>query len=383
MTPPMSESEDKPLLALVMIVKNEARSIKRTIESVKPFVDRWLVLDTGSTDGTQDLVKEAFGEMPGKLVEEPFVDFGKTRSRALELLGEETTFSLMLSGDETVHVGEALRKFCEENRTKSGHGHGAYYVRVLFGTSVYDSARLARTDAGWRYSGVTHEVLVKEKTPPPTIRVPGVHIDHDIAHRDAQSQKKRWELDLRLLGDELKKKPNDARATFYFAQTLECLGEYKRAFVSYERRVKLGGWQEEVYESLFRMGRVMSLAQRGWPETQQCYLDAFAHSPHRAEPLFAIAWHYYEKKSWALTYLFAKRGSEVVFPEKATLFVDADVYRYKLLDLVGTAAFYVKELEAGEAALHKAIAVLRDDESAVKERLTKNLSFYEKKPEKG
>jgi fibro-slime domain-containing protein len=210
--------------------------------------------------------------------------------------------------------------------------------------------------------------------------VPDVHIDHDITHRDAQSQKKRWDLDLRLLEGELKKKPNDARAAFYYAQTLECLGEYKRAFVAYERRVKLGGWQEEVYESLFRMGRVMSLAARAWGETQQCYLDAYAHSPHRAEPLFAIAWHYYEKKSWALTYLFAKRGSEIAFPEKATLFVDADVYRYKLLDLVGTAAFYVKELEAGEAALKKAIESLRDDESGVKERLTKNLSFYEKKP---
>ena len=375
-------SEEKPLLALVMIVKNEARSIKETIASVKGFVDRWLVLDTGSTDGTQDLVREAFGELPGRVVEEDFVDFGTTRNRALELLGTEATFSLMLSGDETVVGGEALRAFCKENETRGGNAHGAYYLRVEFGTSVYDSARLARTDAGWRYAGVTHEVLTKEKAPPPTIRVPNAHVVHDVSHRAAGSQTKRWELDLRLLTEEAKKKPNDARTAFYLAQTLECLGEYKRAFGSYERRIKMGGWQEEVFESMYRLGRTMSLGQRPWPEVQQRYLDAYAHSPHRAEPLYAIAMHYYEKKSWGLTYLFAKRGSELPFPEKASLFVDRDVYRYKLLDLVGTAAYYVQEFDAGEAALDKAIAALGEGETALRERFTKNRAFYEDRKKK-
>ena len=127
---------------------------------------------------------------------------------------------------------------------------------------------------------------------------------------------------------------------------------------------------------MFRMGRTMSLGQRPWPDVQQRFLDAYAHSAHRAEPLYAIAMHYYEKKSWGLTYLFAKRGADLPFPEKASLFVDRDVYRYKLLDLVGTAAFYVGELEAGEAALTKAIASLGEHEGALKERFTKNLAFY-------
>jgi tetratricopeptide (TPR) repeat protein len=370
----MSEPEGQPLLALVMIVKNEARSIRRTIESVRPFVDRWLVLDTGSTDGTQDIVKDAFGTLPGRLEEEPFVDFGTTRSRALDLLGAETVFSLMLSGDESLQGGQALRKFCDDHKGLSGEG--AYYLRVHFGDLVYDSARLARTREGWRYAGVTHEVLVKEGAPAPTLRVPDAHIHHDLRHRSAESQKTRWQLDLRLLTAELEKHPSHARACFYQAQTLECLGEYELARAAYERRAKLGGWHEEVYEALFRMGRVMGLALRGWPETQQCYLDAYAHSPHRAEALFAIAWHYYGCQSWALTYLFAKRGSEIPFPVQSTLFVDADVYRYKLLDLVGVAAYHVTEFESGESALTKAIAALRDDEAAVKERLSNNLLLY-------
>src|SRR5262249_34775869 len=79
-----------------------------------------LVLDTGSTDGTQALVRVAFGATPGDVPEEIFVDFGASRSRALELLGTQAVFSLMLSGDETLVDGAALRRFCEEHAGAPG-----------------------------------------------------------------------------------------------------------------------------------------------------------------------------------------------------------------------------------------------------------------------
>ncbi len=39
-------------IALVMIVRNEARCLARCLASVRPWVDEMLVLDTGSTDDT-------------------------------------------------------------------------------------------------------------------------------------------------------------------------------------------------------------------------------------------------------------------------------------------------------------------------------------------
>ena len=356
-----------------MIVKDEARSIAQTIASVKPFVDRYVILDTGSTDGTQSLARQAFGDVPGEIPEEAFVDFGTTRNRALDLLGTQAVFSLMLSGDETLQNGEALRRFCESHRTRSGVEHGAYYVRVRYGESVYDSARLARTDAAWRYEGVTHEVLMHPEAPPPTIRVTDACIVHDLTHRQAAGQRRRWELDLALLGAELARRPADTRTAFYLAQTLECLGKLDEAFVAYEQRIALGGWVEEVYESMYRLGRVADAMGRPWSEVQQLYLNAHAHSPHRAEALFAIAWHWYEEKNWPLSFLFAQRGAQIPFPEKATLFVDAEVYRTKLPDLVGIAAYYVGELEIGERALRRALRVRPDDP-----RLLANLAFYTK-----
>ncbi len=363
---------DRPLLCLVMIVKDEARSIETTLQSVRPFVDRWLILDTGSTDGTQDLAKKAMDGLPGQLVEEPFVDFGSTRSRALELAGTECEYSLMLSGDEALVGGEALRAFAEANRGESGPKHGAYHVQIHMGDAVYDQARLARTDAGWRYLGVTHEHLGKEKTPPPTIRVPDCYVLHDVSHRDPKAMRRRWELDLKLLTAQQKKTPQDHRTQFYLAQTLECLGEHRRAAQAYERRVKMGGWPEEVYESMFRLARTMGASGARWSEVEAQYLAAHTYAPHRAEPLHEVAVHWYKKKNWPLTYLFAKRGSELPFPKKVTNLVDREVYAWKLADLVGTAAYYVGEYEAGERALAQCIAARPDDE-----RFQKNLAFYQ------
>lgn len=88
-----------------MIVKNEAASIRQTVESVKDVVDRYCILDTGSTDATVSIIKESFYPIPGNVYIESFVDFATTRNRVLELAGTECKYTLMLSGDEYLKNG--------------------------------------------------------------------------------------------------------------------------------------------------------------------------------------------------------------------------------------------------------------------------------------
>ena len=102
------------------------------------------------------------------------MDFSTSRNRALQLAGFRCVFTLMLSGDESIRDGAAMREFLEKHKdwswtTKSRKGkkkrpqHEAYNMRIIFGSMVYDSTRIARTDAHWFYTGATHEYVVFER----------------------------------------------------------------------------------------------------------------------------------------------------------------------------------------------------------------------------
>src|SRR5689334_18393350 len=118
------------LLTLTMIVKDEAPTIARTLASVKPHIDRWVIVDTGSTDNTRDVVRSELAGVPGELHEAPFVDFETTRNLGLERCGTETDFILWLDADDELEGGAAMRKFLEAERTRSGPEHDAFFMRV-------------------------------------------------------------------------------------------------------------------------------------------------------------------------------------------------------------------------------------------------------------
>jgi tetratricopeptide (TPR) repeat protein len=363
-------SQHDALLALVMIVKNEAHGIRATLESVRNAVDWWTIVDTGSDDGTPEIIKETMAETPGELHFAPFVDFSTTRNLALELAEPKARFQLMLSGDETVEGAVELRRFCSDHAEKHGLAHEAYDVSVRFGAgTIYRSPRLTRAGAGWRYEGVTHEALHKPGTPPPSIQLPNVHIDHT---RHGTDQQRRWLTDLQLLQEATRRDPTETRTAFYLAQTFDCLGMYEPALAAYRRRVELGGWTEEVYEAKVRVASTLAKLDRPWPEVQQAYLDAHTHSAHRAEPLVAIAEYWYRQGNHALSFLFAQRATQIPYPQQCRLFVDDATYEYKAHDLVAIAAYYLGHYDTGRRAAEQALARRPDDA-----RLRENLRHYQ------
>lgn len=369
-------SAPKPLLALVMIVKNEERSIRKTLESVEGAVDSYLLLDTGSTDRTREIVRKAVPKEKLRLCEEPFVDFATTRNRALDLeraaSGCGAEFTLMLSGDEELREPEALRAFCETRRVDTA---GAYYLQVRYGDHLYDSARLARSSSSWRYVGATHEVLTHPIEPPPSIRVEGAHIFHDISHRDDGAQTKKWERDAELLTAALAKDRTDARAAFYLALTLAWLGRNEEATTALRRRIGMGGWAEEVYQARMRLAGVLELLDRPWRDVEDVLLAAFKSAPHRAEPLYEIAKHYNSLSEHALTFLYASHGNRLPLPTEERLFVDESVYTWKLADLVAASGYWIGQFEEGEKAALKAARAMPEDE-----RLARNLVHYLRRP---
>src|SRR5579863_469225 len=82
----MAKKTKKRALCLNMIVKNEMANLDRCLTSVAPYIDCWVIGDTGSSDGTQDFIRGFFAErgVPGELHEFPFVNFAQARNEALD-----------------------------------------------------------------------------------------------------------------------------------------------------------------------------------------------------------------------------------------------------------------------------------------------------------
>lgn len=356
-----------------MIVKNEAERIRETLESVKTAIDSWCILDTGSTDGTQDIIRDVFKDIVGQLHEEPiityadtgFIDFAATRNRGLELAGTDEPFLLLLNGDDTLQNGDALKEFCKANLNGQ---HGGYYIKIVgCPRGEYDSSRLMRTSVKWRYSLPTHEVLHGEGLVGG--RVPVAQIYH--VEDPWEKRISLWERDAKILESWLKNNPTDTRAIFYLAQTFECLGNHKKALQYYKQRIPFGGWEEEVYEAYRRVAQCMGHLGEPWEKVQQAFLDTHASLPRRIEPIFQIAEYWFKKDNHALAYLFASRGLDVPLPTNDAFFVDREMYEWRLADIVATSAFYIGEKKVGRKAAHKAFTARPNDM-----RLRRNYHFY-------
>lgn len=231
----------------------------------------------------------------------------------------------------------------------------------------FDSARLSRTEKGWRYVGRVHEYLSGPKgRGAPSQRVPSTYIKFKVTDQSRRAEQEYTIL--RILQEETAEKPFDTRSSFYLARTYNVVGNHSAALAEFQRRVSLGGWKEEIYESLYAIAWQKDALKAPWHEVQQAFLDAHAHSSERAEPLYAIASHYHREHNAPLAYLFASHASTLAYPTHASLWVQADVYAWQCWFIIGMSGLDIGRGREGAAALTRALAK-RPNDSAMQQQM--------------
>lgn len=319
-------STTRPTLGLAMIVKDETAALPRCLAPVGGLVDTWTVVDTGSTDGTPELVEELLRGVPGTLHHRPWRDFGANRTELLGLARGSATHLLLLDADLEVVARSDVR---EVLAARPGERAFSVEVRSPDGGFSYWMPYLVRGDLPWRYRGRTHEYLTLDDLPPGGSLTPARQgALAMVDHADGANRVDKFARDLVLLDADLAEEPADSRLHFYRARTLQSLGRRDEAIDAYRHCLTLPAWEEQAFSCRYQLGRLLEPVD--WPAAVVAHLDAWNSRPHRAEPLWALAAGYRERGEHAVAGLFAERGLLVPEPDDI-LFVDSWVYRWGLL----------------------------------------------------
>jgi len=260
-------------VALAMLVRDEATVIEKTLERIKPVIDAWTIVDTGSTDDTADRVRAALDEIPGELHERPWVNFGRNRTELLQLAAESADYLLTLDADHVLHIHGEQSELTDDSYLLRINGTGCLEWRLPL---------LIRSAHPFEYRGAAHSYLASDA---PTVSEPidWLRIDGGPGASAEKLERDRLLLEAAHLDD-----PSDARTVFYLAQTYRDLHRVQQAIGFYRLRAEMGGFPEEVYVARYELGKLLvenvSFAQ-GAPELLRAWNDR----PTRIEALRALA----------------------------------------------------------------------------------------------
>jgi len=357
----------KPKICLNMIVKNESKIIKRCIDSVIDIIDSWCIVDTGSTDGTQDIIKDLLKDKPGVLHERPWVNFGHNRNEALEL-GRELGEWLLLTDADMVLVNRGF------NKNELDSLYDVYDIIQDNGIISYNNMRLLNTKKQWKCIGVTHEYY-NTVEPLESRGVISSLLFKD--YTDGGSKGNKFTRDIALLTQGLEDEPQNSRYMFYLAQSYRDIKDYEKAIHWYETRVKAGNWEEEQWYAQYMVAWCKKESGKSFDEVYDSAMIAWRMRPWRIEPIYLLAVYARYLNLWQHAYQFSKICATADWPGNDVLFIHNQAYGPASLDEFAIASYYIGKYDEAEAAC---LNLLQNKDSYPSElpRIRKNLWYARK-----
>lgn len=362
-------------ICLNAIVKDEAHIILEMLESVASYVCYWIISDTGSTDGTQDVIREFFKKrgIPGELHEDQWKNFSHNRTNAIAHCHNSPKkhsfdYVLVMDADDLLE-GKLIIP------DKASHPD-AYKLRITGGGIVYDRLQLFNNNLRWGYKGVVHEYAVCLDNG--SFSNEFLEGNYSIVSRRLGARSKdpeKYLRDAEMLIQGIEEEPEmETRYTFYAAQSYRDYGDNEKALQYYQKRTTLGGWKDEVYCSYFYIAQIYQKLNKRSADVISAFLDAHRCDPSRAEPLFEVALIYNRIGDNPSAYDYAKKATEIPFPGPEHLFVTNDVYEWKALDLLSFVSYYIGKYEES-VEYYRELLDERNIPEEQRERVEKNRVF--------
>ena len=232
-------------LSLCMIVRDSAKTLPACLESIRPWVDEMILVDTGSKDDTLDVIRR-FGARPYHF---PWVDsFSAGRNESLRHARGKWLFWMDSDDTITPECGRKLRElaYSEVDPSILGfvvqvHCPGGGEGGDLDVTAV-DHVKLIRNQPSLRFEGRIHEqILPAIRRERGEVAWTDLYVVHSGSDRSEEGQERKRERDLRLLELELKERPEHPFTLFNLGMTYADGGRFEEAASYLVRSIACSG----------------------------------------------------------------------------------------------------------------------------------------------
>ena len=364
-----------PRIVLNMIVKNEGNIIAKTLHHVRPFIDAYAIMDTGSTDNTISEIEMALAGIPGRVESMDWNGFAESRNAAIDLAEGLGDYLLFLDADDQFIITGDV------SQTKSQITKFLHPCTIHHGSITYDRLVFRSLKSTSRYHCAVHEVLIRTSEDSIGDCIEGVHIVHNaigISNRNNQSVHKCIH-DAQVIEREIASGAEPQflpRYQFYLAQSYRDYGDHEKALLAYRKRAYMAeGWDQERYVSAIECGKLYALGLGTLGDQLFMYYRAIEIDPSRAEAHYHIAAIARQEQMWRLAIQHARIARSLKSPAHS-LFSHWEVYQWKATFEVSVAAFYTGAFDEGITACEE-LLLHPDVPDSIKNLTEDNKKFYE------
>ncbi len=223
-------------LSVCMIVKNEEDVIGRCLECIKDIADEIIIVDTGSSDKTKEIVKK----YTDKIFDFPWInDFSAARNNSFSYATQE--YIMWLDADDVIDEENRQKLLLLKDKLDPSVDMVKMKYDVAFDeadnpTLSYYRERIFKRSMNYRWVGEIHEVI--------SLYGNIMHSDIVIQHRKMRPNEADRNLKIfeQMLSDG---KSLDPRQKFYYARELYYNGRYQTAIDKFNEFLQEGeGWIE-------------------------------------------------------------------------------------------------------------------------------------------
>ena len=331
----------KQKICLNMIVKNEAHVIKNTLENILKYIplSYYVISDTGSSDGTQDIIKHFFesNHIHGEIYNDEWKDFGYNRSLALQYAFNKADYLFIFDADDKIFGNFIMPNKLTADSYYLKFGKGLTYKRLL----------IVKGSLKWKYNGILHEYIsCIDKNHFSEHMIDGDYYIESGKTGSRNKDPEKYKKDALLLEKafyeaEKNKDPIKVRYSFYCAQSYRDCGDTLNSIKWYLIRANFKDWLQEVYYSYLMVGNMYNELKDDEKSVYYWTLAIDA-DPERYESIYELISYFRKKKLTNISYKFYLMISNKNINYNDKLFLYYSIYEY-LLDYEMIFVFFYQQ----------------------------------------